>query len=572
MHGLEYLKDFVVILGVAVVVVTILHRLRIPSIAGFILAGILIGPQALGLIHEPEQVELLAEVGVALLLFGIGLELPLDRLKKLWRPILYGGALQVAITVGSVFLISLALGFPANVAIFLGALIALSSTAIVLRGLEARGEMDAPHGKLTLGILVFQDLCVVPMMLLVPVLAGGSRSALDIAVTLLEAAAVIVGVLLTARLIVPRILGWIARTRQRHLFIMTVLIICLGTAWITSLSGVSLALGAFLAGLVVAGSEYRHQALADMIAFRDVFTSVFFVSVGMLLSPADVVDNLGTLIVLLAGVIVLKFIVVFAVGMLMRLSMRVSLLAGAGLAQIGEFAFVLATAGLAAGLIDDDLMASLVAVSILSMLLTPFGLSAGPRIAAGVGRVRKFQRWLDVATAEEADVEVKQYRDHVIIGGYGFVGQQLARALRAHHIPYVIVELNMQTVSNAGRAGEPIYYGDITSPEVLEHVGARRARELVLVINDPSALIRAIKGARQCAPDLHIVVRTLYLMDVGDLIQAGANQIVPAELEAGVEITRRVLERHTVGDQDINLQLEYIRSLREETPPGKPPS
>ncbi|UCD18163.1 MAG: cation:proton antiporter, partial [Candidatus Zixiibacteriota bacterium] len=246
-----YLRDLVVILAIAVFVVTVLHRLKVPSIAAFIFAGVLVGPNGLSLINDMHQVEVLAEIGVALLLFGIGLEISLDRLKRLWRPVVFGGSVQVGFTIILAFFISRLFEIPVRTSILIGFIVAVSSTAIVLRGLETRGEIDAPHGRLTLGILVFQDLCVVPMMLAIPLLAGAHTTVSDVALTLGKAVGIVAAVLVASRLIVPRILLMVARTRQRHLFVMAVLLICIGTAWLTSSAGVSLALGAFLAGLVV---------------------------------------------------------------------------------------------------------------------------------------------------------------------------------------------------------------------------------------------------------------------------------------------------------------------------------
>ena len=283
-----FLKDLVIVLGAAVVVVALLRRVGVPSIAGFILTGILAGPTALGLVDDTHQVELLAEVGVVLLLFGIGLELAVDRLRRLWKAVLLGGGIQVSVTLGCTAVLARAFGLAPGTAVFLGCVIAVSSTAVVLRALSARGELDAPHGRLAVGILVFQDLCVVPMILAVPLLAGDDSSPREILLAIGTAVAVLVGVLVAASFLVPRLLAFVARTRERELFILTVFLVCFGTTWALSLAGISLALGAFLAGLIVAGSEFRHQAMADLIPARDILASLFFVSVGMLLDVSGV--------------------------------------------------------------------------------------------------------------------------------------------------------------------------------------------------------------------------------------------------------------------------------------------
>ena len=559
MDGLVYLRDLIIILAISVAVVAILDKLKIPAIAAFILAGMLVGPKGLGLIDDMQQVEVLAEIGVALLLFSIGLELSLDRLKRLFKLILIGGVVQVGLSIAVVFLIALSFNVPPNTAVFMGFIVAVSSTAIVLRGLEARGEVDTSHGRLTLGILLFQDLCVVPMMMAIPFLSGKGISPLDIIIIIGKAAVVIAGVLFASRLIVPRVLHQIARTRQRHLFVIAVFLICIGTAWLTAIAGVSLALGAFLAGLVVAGSEYRHQAIADLIPFKEVFLSVFFVSVGMLLIPSQLVNNMVPIILLLFAVLAGKFIIVFLTAWIMRLPLRVMILAGVSLAQIGEFSFLLIRSAQGTGLLDERSMVNLIAVAILSMLLTPFALSIGPKIVAGVRRVMVVTHLLGVVPACEADESGQKWRNHIIIGGYGFAGKELALVLRRTGIPYLVVDLNVDNIHRAVANGDPAFFGDVTSPEVLKRLGIERARELVLVINDPAASIQAVKAARQIAPDIFISVRTRYILDVDPLMKAGASEVIPAEVEAAVEVAARVMDRAQLKDKKTQEEIERIR-------------
>ncbi|MEE8397324.1 MAG: cation:proton antiporter [bacterium] len=558
------LQELVTILVAAVAVVALLHRFKVPSIAGFIIAGAIIGPNAFGLISDVHQVEVLAEAGIVLLLFSIGMELSLDSMRRLWHPILIGGGLQVGVTIVAVMAIATLLGYRVGPSIFLGFVAAVSSTAIVLRGLRASGELDAPHGRLTLGILVFQDLCVVPMILAIPLLSGAFTSIWEPVAALLKATGVLVFVLVAARLAVPHLLRFIAQTGQRDLFVLTVALICLGIAWAVANVGISLALGAFLAGLVVAGSEFRHQALADIVPFREVLVSVFFVSVGMLIDPLDLVRYPGAIFGLLAAIILGKFAVVFLASLVMRLPMRVCVMAGAALAQIGEFSFVLTRAAQGSGLIEEPLAGNLTMAVILSMLITPVAIVFAPHLAAGVGRINPLTRRLGVRTPEDAGEVVHALRDHVVIAGYGVAGQELARSLKECGIAYLIVDLNAQNVQLANQRNEPALFGDVTSPEVLEHLAAGRARELVLVINDPGAAVRAIKAARRVAPSLTVMVRTRYLGDVETLLAAGADDVMAAEIEASVEVTSRVLSRHRVERSTIETQLSRIRGLRRE--------
>ena len=544
MGELSLLGDLVVVFAVALVVVPLLRRIHVPTIAGFIVAGVLTGPNALGLIGDVHAVEFLADLGVALLLFSIGLDLSLERLRRLWRPIVLGGLLQVGMTIAVTIITARCLGLATRSAIFVGFLVAVSSTAIVLRGLQARGEVDAPHGRLTLGILVFQDLCVVPMMLVIPLLAGSGENTTDLLTTLLKTVGVLVGVLVAARLVVPRALHVIAQTRQRDLFILAVFVICMGTAWLVSLAGISLALGAFLAGLVVAASEYRHQALSDLIPFREVLTSLFFVSVGMLLDPGTLIEHIGSTGLLVLALLCGKGLIVVLVGTIMRLPLRVSILAGVALAQIGEFSFVLSRAAEGSGLLAAPFAEKLTAAAILTMLLTPIGLALGPHIAAGAGKVRWLTRLMGVESATEAAEKHQPWTDHVIIAGYGPAGRKLADALHERGtFPYVIVDLNPSNIREAISIGHPAVYGDVTSPEVLEVLNLEHARELAIVINDPDAVVRVVRSAKTLAPEVHILVRTRYLADVTLLELAGADTVVVEEASAAQEMSNRVLQR-----------------------------
>ncbi|MCK4546390.1 MAG: cation:proton antiporter [Candidatus Eisenbacteria sp.] len=564
MQELTYLQDLVVILGFGIVVVAIFHKLKLPSIAGLIVVGTVVGPHSLGIIDDVQQVEVLAEIGAALLLFGIGLELSLKKLRRLWKMILMGGSIQVGLSTVAAFAISRLWGLPPNTALFVGFLVALSSTAIVLRGLQQRSEVDAPHGRLILGILVFQDFAVVPMMLLIPFLSGQGGFTQNVFGAMLSSLAVVVGVLLAAYLIVPRLLKCIAKTRQRHLFILTIFVICSGTAWLITTSGATLAIGAFLAGLVVAGTEYRHQALADLISFREVFASLFFVSVGMLLAPVMLVENLVPILVLLVAILLGKSLIVFVTALIVRMPLRVCLLSAVALAQVGEFSLVLSFAAKGSGLVGEPLESNLLTAAVLSMFLAPFALAFGPRLAAGAGRLRVLNRMLEVGPAENAPDRMARIKDHVIIGGYGFAGLELARSLDECDIPNVVVDINIANVRMATQKGARAFFGDVTSYEVLMQMGAARAKELILVINDPSAAERAVRIARSLAPDLHIIVRTYYLLDIEPLLAAGANEVITAERESAVEVASRVLKRHQIDSEQISRQCTLVRSHTED--------
>ncbi len=540
MTELTYLQDLVIILGASVVVVALLRPLKVPSIAGFILAGLLIGPSSLGLIQDQHQVELLAELGVVLLLFGIGLELSLDRVRRLLRVILLGGGIQVTATILVVVAVSVLLGADIRAGVLLGFIIAISSTAIVLRDLSLRGELDSPHGRLALGILVFQDLCVVPMVLLIPILGDSGGQGSSLWAPLLTAAMVVSSVLVATQLVVPRFLEMIARTRQRDLFVLSVYVICLGTAWAVASAGVSLALGAFLAGLVVSGSRFREQAISDLVPLRDVFTSVFFVSIGMLLDLRNIIDQLFPILGLFLAIVVGKFVLIFLTASVLKLPLRVRVMTATSLAQVGEFAFVLLIAANATGLLEEPFQANLTVAIILSMLATPFALALAPHLASGLGKLDPLNRLLQIRTAEEHHV-ADPLRDHVIIAGFGLTGRKLASSLQGRGVQYVIADLNSESVRQATQEGEPAFFGDVTSPEVLEHLGVAHAAELILAINDPDATVRAVRAARRAAPSLRIVVRTRYQADAEHIKEAGATQVFSAEAAVASVIVDRVM-------------------------------
>ncbi|MBL8860398.1 MAG: cation:proton antiporter [Planctomycetes bacterium] len=532
--------DVVLVLAAALVVVLVLHRLRLPVIAGFLVAGALIGPSGLRLVTDTERIEQLAEIGVVLLLFTIGLEFSLARLRRIARAVLVGGSLQVGLTGVAALLVALAWGEPLERGVFLGFLVALSSTAIVLRGLTERDELAAPHGRFILGILLFQDFCVVPMMLVVPMLATRTATFGAVLGALALAVGVMVVTLILARYLVPFVFARVARTRRRDLFLLAALLTCAGIAWATQQVGLSLALGAFLAGLVLADSEYGHQALADVLPLRDLFTSLFFVSLGMLLDVRILLESPGPVLGLCAALLAGKFLVVVLVGWLMRLPLRVVVLSGVALAQVGEFSFVLAGLGRGLGLVSARDLSVFLDASVLTMLVTPLLLRAGPHLAAGARRLAGLERVFGPAEipAPERDAPLD---GHVVILGYGLGGRLLAESLRAANVPRLVVELDPDRVRRARDDGEHAAYGDATSPDVLEAAHVARASHVAVLLNDPDASARAVRAVRRLSRDVPITARGRFLDDLPLLVAAGATHAVAQEVEASLELVHYVL-------------------------------
>src|SRR5881296_3581550 len=477
------------------------------------------------------------------------------------RQVLVGGGLQVGLTVVVAGAVAAALGLAWQVALFLGCLIALSSTALVLKGLTDKGEIDAPHGRLATGVLIFQDLCVVPIMLALPFLAGrATGGAAQLALALGKAALIVVGVTILARTIVPRLLAEILKTRSRELVLIAIILLGTLTALGTAEAGASLALGAFLAGLVISESDYGHQALAELLPFRDVFISLFFVAVGMLVQ-LDVVLQHPALTFAGVAVLLSGKTLTAAVGpALLGYSARVALLAGLAVSQIGEFSFVLAREGRAAGLLPGALYQSFLAVAVFTMILTPFLLQGGPALLDRLDRVIRLDRVLPGLRPQEVAPATEPLADHVVIAGLGLNGRNLAAALRAIRVPYLIVELNPQTVRHARAQGEPAFYGDATREEILRALGVDRARLFVVAISDPAATRRLVRVARGLNPTLHIIARTRYVVEIPELARLGANVVIPEEFETSIEIFTRVLAHYQVPQGDIDTLVTRIRA------------
>ncbi len=558
---LHVLRDLAVIFSGSLLVVVLFHRLKLPALPGFIVAGILLGPNALGLVSEPQDVENLAEVGVILLLFTIGIEFSLSRLREMRRQVLAGGTAQMGFTILATLGAGLAFLGNWRLALFLGFLIALSSTAIVLKVLSDKGEIDAPHGRLATGILIFQDLCVVPIMLVLPFLAGKADGGFGgLLLALGKAALVVAGVVLAARTIVPRALSQILKTRSRELFLIAVILIGTITALGTAAAGASLALGAFLAGLIISESDYGHQALAELMPFRDVFISLFFVAVGMLVQFHTIRDHITLTLIAVAVIMVGKTLSAAVGPALLGYSGRVALLAGVAVSQIGEFSFVLAKEGRTAGLLPELLYQQFLGVAVITMLITPFLLQGGPAILEAFEKALPLDKVLPGFRPRGFAPVQDPIKDHVIVAGYGLNGRNLAAALRAINAPYLVIELNAQTVRNARAHGEPAFYGDATREEILHALGIDRARMFVIAISDPAATQRMVRVARALNPRLHIIARTRYVVEIPELSRLGANVVIPEEFETSIEIFSRVLAHYDVQRDEIERLVNEIRA------------
>ncbi len=558
------LRDLVIIFALSTAVIFGFHRLRIPTVVGFLLTGILVGPHGLGLISAVNEVELLAEIGVVLLLFTIGIEFSLKSLLQIRRALLIGGTLQGIITFAAVLVLVRSLGLPFRQAVFVGFLFTFSSTAIVLKLLQERAEIDSPHGKTSLAILIFQDIIIVPIMLITPILAGfeapGGES---VGVLLAKGIGVILLVLVCAQWVVPKLLYFVATTRSREVFVLSILIICFAVGWLTSSIGLSLALGAFLAGLIISESEYSYQALSNVLPFRDVFTSLFFVSIGMLLDTSFVFDHAGMIGGVTVAVLIIKTFTASFAALCMGFPLRTCILVGLCLSQIGEFAFVLALVGLAYQVMSEVVYNYFLSISIVTMAVTPFIIAGGSAIADLAMRLpvpERLRAGLYPMVERRPSIRDLHLKDHIIIVGFGLNGRNVARAAKIARIPYVAVEMNPETIRSERGRGEPIYYGDATQEVVLERTRIKEARVLIIVISDPGAIRKVCVLARQLNPNVYIICRTRFVSEMKQLHELGADEVIPEEFETSVEIFARVLMKYLIPKEEIERLVADVRA------------
>ena len=563
------LREIVVLFILSIIVVLICIRFRLPSIVGFLLTGVLCGPSALGLIPSPEAVDTLADVGVAFLMFSIGMELSGKELVRLKKPLFLGGSSQVLLTTAFVFALTFWWCGP-RLGIVYGCMVTLSSTAIVLSILQQKAQTESPQGQVCLAVLIFQDLAIVPMVLIFPLLAGGLE--LDANSMLLafgKGILVIGGILVFGKHLLPRLMFSVVRTRSSELMLMTTLGLCLAVALITSWVGLSLALGAFLAGLMMAESEYSLNTLESIMPFKEVFSSIFFISVGMLLDVGFFLSHLPVIALCAAAIIAAKILMAIPAVHILKYSMRTALLTAFCLAQVGEFSFVLAKSALGLELISNDAYQIFLASSILTMILTPLLIGSAPRIA---GKILKNPDLQTPEAAAEDDMneagetgshiirDGRLLKDHLIIIGFGIGGQIMAKGARNCGIPYIISEMNPDTVARF-RNTEPIRHGDASFPLVLAHLGAATARTLAILTSDPAGSRAIIANARAMNPSLHIIVRTRFLGNLDSYKEVGANEVIPEEFETSLEVFARVLNHYLVPRQTID---QYVSAIRRE--------
>jgi CPA2 family monovalent cation:H+ antiporter-2 len=546
MTGFDPIVNIAIVLAAALVGGMIAHRLRQPVILGYLLVGVAVGPYGFGLVGDLELIETLATIGVALLMFTVGLEISYSQLRQTGKVGIWGGITQIVATfilglVASKLLFHLSLAEAA----FFGLLISLSSTVVGLKMLMERGELDSMHGRIMIAILIVQDLSVVLMMVGVPVFGASLEGLLLTFAIAVGKAVLFLGIAVVLGLwVLPWLLGRVAGVRTRELFLLTVIILCFGAAFGTYIFGLSIAFGAFVVGLLLRESIFAHQALAEITPLRDVFVTLFFVSLGMLLSPQFVVGNWSTVILAVVVIVAIKFGVCFGVARLFGYGGRTALFVGAGLAQIGEFSFILAQAGVNAGIMADYLYSLVIASTVITMLLTPLfmGLTSVlyPRLARVTASGATAAK---VAKYVPSSVEMEPHRplSEVVICGYGRVGRNIAQSLQDLKISYLVIEMDPELVSELHAKGENCIYGDASNAHVLSLVGLDKAKVLVITYPDPLVVVTTVKDALRINPKLQIVARVHRRRESELLESLGVSELVSPEYEASFEFLRRTL-------------------------------
>lgn len=564
------LKDMVIIFGLAMMVLMLCTRFGVPSIVGFLFTGVICGPFGLGLIEGIQNVDILAQIGIMLLLFTIGLEFSINRLKEIRKAFFVGGSLQIVLTILIGFATAIILSRPLGEAVFLGFLLSMSSTAIVLKSLNALEETDSPHGRFDIGILIFQDMAAVPMMLLIPMLSGHQHGIIDadLVFTVLLGIIVITLLFIAAVKFVPFLLYQIAKTRSRELFTLSVLTICFAVAWISSSIGLSLAMGAFLAGLIISNSDYRHEALGNILPIQDVFLSLFFVSIGMLLDIGFVLNHLLLIIILTGAVMLMKAIVVAITGYCLGHPLRAMILSGIALSQIGEFSFVLARTGSQMGLAPEFHYQLFLAVALLSMALTPTLIGYSQNIVNYLLSLPLPEKW-KIGLIPDHKEEKTKHQQHIVIIGFGIAGRHLAYAAKDVNIPYVVAEMNPETVKLEKDKGQPIHFGDATHETILLHLNVPDAKAVAVMINDPYAARRAVQLARKLNPEVYIIVRARYIYETDVLRSLGANEVIPDEFGTSIEMFMHVLRHFQTPAPQIEKLVDMFRKLGSISPSPK---
>ena len=552
--------ELVIVLVAAVIGGILAHRLKLPVLLGYLVAGILVSPHGLGFIQDTDAIKNLASIGVILLLFTLGLEFSLDELRRIGKVAIIGGAAQVMLTAAAGFVLGKTFGWATSEAVFFGFLISMSSTLIVLKLLIERGELDTIHGRVMTGILLMQDLSLVPLMIILPTLG---KSGAEIAPALIQAGAKAFGfVIVMATLglfLLPKVLDRVAQARSRELFLITVVSLSLAAAITAQFFGVSAAVGAFIAGLLIGRSVFARQALADIVPFRDAFGALFFVSLGTLADLSFITNHPGLVIGVVAFIIIVKFTICSAVPLVFGYNARTAIFTGFGLTQIGEFSFVLAGVGIASGILRDTTYALTLGAAITTMVMTPFMMSLANFSYRKLEQFKIGQKLLNFRAATEEHRAVQPLSGHAVICGAGRSAESLIKVLGRRNLSHLIIDLDPRVIARFRKAGVPCIYGDASNPAILAGASLEKAKLLVCTFPSFLDVELTVKNARAVNPKIDIVARVERDRDADALRDIGVNELVKPEFESSLEITRHALHRYGVTATEIQYLLNSLR-------------
>ena len=565
---MEQLDPFI---GIAILLVAALvggmiaHRLRQPVILGYLVVGMAVGPHSLGLVADLELVEAAATIGVALLMFTLGLEISISQLRQVGRVGLRGGVAQILLT----FATGLVVGFflfdwALPQSIIFGLVISLSSTAVCLKLLMERGELSSVHGRIMLAMLILQDISVVVMTMIVPLMSGTVDNLFLSLAIATGKALLFIGIAIVSGLwILPWLMGRIGRIRTRELFLLIVLVLCFGAVLGTQIFGLPIVFGTFLIGLVLRETRFAHQALGEITPLRDIFATLFFVSLGMLLNPAFLLENWGLIAITVAVIVLIKLLIISGIVLSFGYSGRIALLIGAGLFQIGEFGFILAQAGANAGLVTDQFYSLILASAIITMLLTPISINLVSWLYPRVTSAPAIRKRLGKGVALTTPGEPAKEPSRVVVAGYGRIGQNVSQGLQDAGVPHIIIDIDPERIAEARVCCTPRIYGDASNPNVLSQTDLGRAKTLVLTFPDPMAVVATVKAALEINPDLKIIARVHRAREAEILKKIGITELISPEYEASLEFIRRTLAASGLKKADIKQALPIIEQDRE---------
>lgn len=562
MHPPLFFTEILEVLLIATAVAILFERLKLPAILGFLLTGVIIGAHGFKVLTNYEHIRSLSELGVVLLMLTIGLEFSFDRLQGMKGIAMIGGTLQIVASLFVALLFVWWKGWTFYEGFFLGSVIALSSTAIVLKYLIDRGELDTPHGRVAIAILIFQDLAVVPLMIFLTVFGGKADTVLaPLGIAFLKTVGLLSGAYLFARYLLPKLLERVMVIRNREIFFLFSIEVCLGMAWVSGVLGLSVAIGALLAGFMFANTEFSHQLMGDIIPFRYFFVSIFFVSIGLLFDVHFFFEHTLLVLSVVGLVLFVNFVIMTLIVLAFGYPPRVAVVTGIILSQIGEFSFLLIQTGYGSGHISGDLYQLLLSAAFLTLLITPFLFSMIPAVLKISSRYLWFglphRKWVRSSNAGFT------LQRHVILCGFGPTGRDLAQAFQEEKIPFVIIEMNPVRVIEARKNHKKIIYGDAANQEVMKRAGILKAKAVVVSFPDILGIKQIISVVQDLNPEVFLAVRTRYELHMPQLYELGADLVVMEEWEAGHELNRVLLEKLDVPLERIKNHLDRIRSRKE---------